>query len=196
MGTGIFAEPWWVNLLLLIPPLAYFSWRRAGLPLSSQQLFLSAVFAISFGFLEAVVVVYLRAAVGLLPGYYGSLADVARLSSESYQQSQALAQFPKSLLTLEPFREVATILILLSVAFLSSAKPRAQAAVFLWTFALWDLAYYAALWATVRWPRSLTDRDVLFLIPQPWLSPVWFPVLVSSLSVLAVLLARASAQER
>jgi hypothetical protein len=152
----------------------------------------SGVFAAAFGFIEAVVVVYLRAATGLLPGYQGTLSDVIRRSGEFYQQSQALTQFPQSLLTLEVLREAATILILLSVAFLTASKSRSRAAIFLWTFAIWDVVYYAALWATVRWPLSLRDADVLFLIPAPWLSPVWFPLLVSFLSVLAVLLVRVS----
>jgi len=190
MALGLVAEPWWVNLLVLIPPLAYFSWRREGVPLATQQLLISAVFAASFGFVEATVVAYLRAATGLLPGYQGTLSDVIRRSGEFYQQSQALTQFPQSLLTLEILREAATILILLSVAFLTASKPRPRAAIFLWTFAIWDIGYYAALWATVRWPLSLKDADVLFLIPQPWFSPVWYPLLVSALALLAVLLAR------
>src|SRR5260370_5703348 len=50
-----------------MPLLAWFSWRRGGVPLTAAQLLLSGIFAASFGFLEAVVVVYLRAATGLLP---------------------------------------------------------------------------------------------------------------------------------
>ena len=190
MTIGLVAQPWWVNLLVLVPPLAWFWWRRGGVPVTVRQLVISGVFAASFGFLEAVVVVYLRAAVGLLPGYQGTLSDVIRLSEDFYRQSKAISQFPKSLLTLEVLREAATILMLLSVALLTSTKSRARAAVFLWTFAIWDIVYYAALWATVRWPLSLRDPDILFLIPVPWLSPVWFPLLVSALVLAAVLLVR------
>ena len=190
MTIGLVAQPWWVNLIVLLPPLAWFSWRRGGVSLTVRQLVLSGIFAASFGFMEAVVVVYLRAAVGLLPGYQGTLSDVIHMSGNFYQQSQAIRQFPKSLLTLEVLREAATILMLLSVALLTSPKARARAAVFLWTFAIWDIVYYAALWATVRWPLSLRDPDVLFLIPVPWLSPVWFPLLVSALALAAVLLSR------
>jgi len=190
MTIGLVAQPWWVNLLVLVPPLAWFSWRRGGVPVTVRQLVISGVFAASFGFLEAVVVVYLRAAVGLLPGYQGTLSDVIRMSGDFYRQSQAISQFPRSLLTLEVLREAATILMLLSVALLTSATSRARAAVFLWTFAVWDIVYYAALWATVRWPLSLRDPDILFLIPVPWLSPVWFPLLVSVLALAAVLLVR------
>ena len=192
MALRLVAEPWWVNLLVLVPLLAYFSWKRGGVPLAPRQLLVSAVFAASFGFIEAVVVAYLRAATGLLPGYQGTLADVIRHSGEFYRQSQALTQFPKSLLTLELLREAATILVLLSVAYLSSSRARSRAAVFLWTFAIWDIVYYAGLWATVRWPMSLKDADVLFLIPQPWVSPVWYPLLVSTLALLAVLLTRSN----
>ena len=192
MSLQLIAEPWWVNLLVLAPPFAYFRWRRGGIPLARQQLLTSGLFAASFGFVEAIVVVYLRAAVGLLPGYQGTLSDVIRRSGESYQQSQAISQFPQSLLTLEVFREAATILMLLSVAFLTAAKTRSRAAGFLWTFAIWDITYYAVLWAAVRWPLSLRDSDVLFLIPQPWISPVWYPLLVSALAILAVLFARAN----
>src|SRR5215472_2541924 len=192
MRIGLIAEPWWVNLLLGVPPLAFFWWRRRGVPLAPRQLPFSGIFAAAFGFVEAVVVVYLRAATGLLPGYQGTLSDVIRRSGEFYQQSQALTQFPQSLLTLEVFREAATLVMLLSVALLTAAKASSRAAVFLWTFAVWDISYYAMLWATVRWPLSLRDPDVLFLIPWPWISPVWFPLLVSALAILTVLLARAN----
>src|ERR1700687_2665198 len=98
MTIGLGAPPWWVNLLIVVPPLAWFSWRRGGVPVFGPQLVISGVFAASFGFLESVVVVYLRAAVGLLPGYQGTLSDVIRMSGDFYQQSQAINQFPKRLL--------------------------------------------------------------------------------------------------
>jgi len=192
MTLALVAQPWWVNFIILIPPLAWFSWRRGGVAVTTRQLAISGAFAAAFGFLEAVVVVYLRAAVGLLPGYQGALSDVVRMSGQYYVPSLAITQFPKSLLTLEVLREAATILMLFTVALLTSANSRARAAVFLWTFAIWDIVYYAALWVTVRWPLSIRDPDVLFLIPVPWLSPVWFPLLVSALATIAVLFSRVS----
>jgi hypothetical protein len=184
------AQPWWVNAILLVPLLVYFAWRRSGVPLAARQLIISGVFALSFGFLEATVVVYLRAATGLLPGYHGTLSDVMRSSGEFYQQSQALSDFPQSLLTLEVFREAATMAMLFCVSLLSSTKFRSRTAIFLWTFGIWDIVYYVSLWATVRWPHSLRDPDVLFLIPVPWFAPVWFPLLVSTLTLLTVLWTR------
>jgi len=186
----LFAQPWWVNLLLVIPFLAWGVWRRRGLALSWRPLVLGAIFAISFGFIEAAVVVYLRAAVGLLPGYGGTLADVARLSSSLYQQASSPERFPRSLLAVELAREAATMLTLVSMALLAAPGWRERWATFLWAFALWDISYYGWLWALVRWPATLTDADVLFLIPVPWRAQVWFPMLVSGLCILAVLLGR------
>jgi hypothetical protein len=89
-------------------------------------------------------------------------------------------------LTVEVLREAATILMLASVALLAATKAPERCAVFLWTFALWDVSYYAGLWATIRWPTSLNDLDLLFLIPVPWVAQVWFPLLVSALTLLVV----------
>lgn len=81
-------------------------------------------------------------------------------------------------------------MMLLSVAMLAAARARERWALFLWIFALWDISYYAGLWATIRWPTSLTDLDALFLIPVPWMAQVWFPLLVSVLTLIAVTLSR------
>src|SRR6516162_7390342 len=160
MRIGLVAEPWWVNLAILVPVAAYFSWRRSSIPITARQLIIVAVFASAFGFVEAAVVVYLRAASGLLPGYQGTLADVVRLAGTPYRQDQVA--LPPSLLTVEVFREAATILMLVAVAMLAARVARERWAAFLWCFAIWDAAYYTGLWATIRWPQSLTTADVLF----------------------------------
>lgn len=188
----LLAEPWWVNLLIAIPFVAYYLWRKEGLTISKWILVVSGLFGIAFGFVEASVVIYLRAAVGLLPGYGGTLSDVARLSADIYQQTQILGELPRSLLAVEFFRETATVIMLLSVALLAAKSLRERWAVFLWTFAAWDIFYYVGLWATVRWPSSLLTPDVLFLIPVPWFSQIWFPILVSALMMVAVVITRSS----
>ena len=134
--------------------------------------------------------VYLRAAVGLLPGYSGTLSDVARLSADMYQQAQFLSELPKSLLTIEFFREAATMIMLLSVALVAVKSLRERWAIFLWAFATWDIFYYVGLWVTVRWPSSLLTPDVLFLLPVPWFSQVWFPILISALTMVTVVITR------
>ncbi|HEX8814712.1 MAG TPA: hypothetical protein VF753_04350 [Terriglobales bacterium] len=182
----LLAQPWWVNLLVFIPVVAFATWRGKGIEISRRQLVFAAVFAMAFGFVEAAVVVYLRAAVGLLPGYAGTLDDVRRLMRENANYPPEITTFPLSLLTVEVAREAATMVMLVSVAMLAATRAREKWAMFLWMFAVWDISYYAGLWATIRWPASLTDLDVLFLIPVPWLAQVWFPVLVSGLTMVAV----------
>ena len=125
-----------------------------------------------------------------MPGHARTLSDLARLSADLDQQAQQVSNLPPGLLTVEVFRETATMLMLLSVAVLAKQKRGERFAVFLWIFALWDIGYYLALWATVRWPYSPTSPDVLFFIPVPWTSQVWFPILISILTVTVVLLTR------
>src|SRR5579864_4371133 len=112
--------------------------------------------------MEASVVIYVRAAVGFLPGYMGTLSDIIRQATSTYQQIQAANSIPQSFLTVEFFREIATIVILVSVALLAAKKLEEQFALFVWAFAFWDFFYYVGLWLTVRWPSSLTTSDVLF----------------------------------
>ena len=179
MEFQLFAQPWWVNLLILVPFLAYYFWRKEKLEISKFVLAVSAVFGMAFGFVEAAVVVYLRGAVGLLAGYAG--ADI-------YQQAQILGELPANLWAIEFFREAATMIMLASIALLAVKSLRERWASFLWVFAWWDIFYYAGLWLTVRWPQSLLASDVLFLIPVPWFSQVWFPILVSLLTAAAIVL--------
>jgi hypothetical protein len=44
---------------------------------------------------------------------------------------------------------------------------------------VWDVFYYVVLKVLLGWPESLATWDVLFLIPVPWIGPVWAPVVVS-----------------
>ena len=172
----LFAEPWWVNLLVAIPFVAYLLWRKDRLSIGGSILIITAIFGITFGFNEAVVVVYLRGVIGALPGLINNNDFLSNLSPIFAQ--------------IEFWREAATMVMLLCIAMLSVKTIRERTAVFLWTFAFWDIFYYAGLWVIVRWPVSLLSPDVLFLIPVPWLAQVWFPLLVSGLSIVAVLLAR------
>jgi hypothetical protein len=188
-GFYIWAQPWWVNLLFFVPVVCYSRWRRKGLLLSFPRLLLLALFGASFGFVEAVVVVYLRAA-SSLSGYAGLPSQIQSSSAIYRQTITLLTQYPQRLLAIEAFREIATMIMLVTVAMLAAPKIRERWASFLWIFAIWDLAYYAGLWTTLRWPSSLKDFDVLFLLPVPWMSQVWFPVLVSAMTLLAIALTR------
>lgn len=47
-------------------------------------------------------------------------------------------------------------------------------------FGVWDIGYYAWLWHLSGWPSSPGMWDLLFLVPVPWVGPVWAPVIVSA----------------
>ena len=135
------------------------------------KLSLLALFGIAMAHLEGVVVVYLRKALGIL-------------DSESNKES--VEKFPERYLKIEMTREAATIIMLVVLAYLVGGSWIERGVFFLWTFAFWDLFYYLSLYILIRWPPKLTTIDVLFLIPKPWIAPVWFPVGVSGLTIIII----------
>lgn len=118
-------------------------------------------FAVSFAFVEASVVIYLRAV------YYphGFSFPLVPIHWHHY--------------AIEVTREVATIVMLLAVATLAGKRRLQQAGYFLTAFAVWDIFYYVWLKILLDWPSSLFDWDILFLIPFPWVGPVIAPILIS-----------------
>lgn len=137
------------------------------------KLILLAIFGIAMAHLEGVVVVYLRKALGML-------------DSESNKES--LDKIAPSYLKVEMTREAATIIMLVVIAFLVGNSWPERGIFFLWTFAFWDLFYYLSLYILIKWPPTLKTIDVLFLIPKPWIAPVWFPIGVSSLTIIVIAL--------
>jgi hypothetical protein len=137
------------------------------------KLIMLAVFGIAMAHFEGVVVVYLRKALGML-------------DSESNKES--VEKFPKRYLVIEMTREAATIIMLVVIACLVGTAWPERGIFFLWTFAFWDLFYYVSLYILIKWPPSLKTIDVLFLIPKPWIAPVWFPVGVSTITILGIII--------
>lgn len=182
-----FADPFWVNSLFLVPLFLFLWFRKSKLSLTKQQLLYIGLFAISLGVIEGSIVVYLRAALGFLPGFKGTFSDIWRFASPLYDQTAVAKQLPQSLLFIETIREISTMVILISISLITVSKLKERVAVFMLAFAVWDITYYIHLWLTVHWPTSLYSPDVLFLIPQLWIAQVWFPLLVSSLTALTVI---------
>jgi hypothetical protein len=169
-GLVPFATPWWVNCLILIPIVPYLLSRKEKIRISKKRLMVAAIIGIAFGFVEAAVVVYLRAATGLLTGPH----------------AETLVAFPESLYRIECFREAATMIMLGGIALLTAQSTKEKVVAFLWTFAFWDIFYYVWLRLAIGWPSSFITSDVLFLIPVPWVAQVWFPILVSGLTALVI----------
>lgn len=119
-------------------------------------------FGVAFGFVEAAVVVYLRAAIGA-----GTVLPTATGATLAAYQS------------VEVLREIATLVMIATVGWLAGRTGLERLAWVAVVFGTWDVSYYAALHWAIGWPATLDDWDVLFLIPGPWVGPVWAPTVVS-----------------
>ncbi len=135
------------------------------------------VFFIAMAFLESAVVVYLREL------YY---PDGFRFP---------LAPMDPVLVATEMGRELATLVMLLAPAALVTRSALERFAWFCFGFGVWDIFYYVWLKVLLDWPASLAEPDLLFLLPVPWVGPVWAPCVVSmGLIALAVLLLRGTVE--
>ncbi len=120
------------------------------------------IFSIAMGYFEAAVVVYLRQI------YY----------PEGFE-------FPLKIIALhgfsiEFFREISTIIMLISVALIAGKSFYLRFAYFLFCFGLWDIFYYFWLKVLLNWPPSFLTWDVLFLIPIVWAGPIIAPIICAT----------------
>ncbi len=141
------------------------------------RLWLIVVFAGAMAWVESASVYYLRAMVDRL---------------EPYQQNPLPMR--GVLGPVEVVREVATLVMLLTVGMLAGSparQPRGGAlagrtrqtrlAYTAIAFGVWDILYYVFLRIICDWPKSLLDWDVLFLLPLPWWGPILAPICIASL---------------
>jgi hypothetical protein len=158
--------------------MAPLQWKRTVIAL--------LLFGVSFGYVEAAVVAYLRL-----------LHEPARLQFHpgrspdelfpllTLEQLRAAGADQQRILAIEIGREAATILMLAAVELAVARSAGQWAAAFVIAFGTWDIAFYAFLKLLLGWPASLFTWDILFLIPVPWTGPVWSPVLVSAAMIAA-----------
>ena len=130
------------------------------------RLIVVILFALAMAWVESAVVFYLRTMFDRI---------------EPYQPHP----FPISLGigVAEIIRELATMIMLLTVGWLAGNTWRQRAAYSLIAFGVWDIFYYVWLKVLTGWPHSLLNWDALFLIPLPWWGPVLAPVLISLLMI-------------
>jgi len=131
----------------------------------SQKIVWLALFGITMGYFEAALVVYLRE-------LYYPAGFVFPLTIPS-----------GFIMKTEVGREAASVLMLVSVAFIAGKRFWERFACFILTFGVWDIFYYVWLKVLLDWPSSLSDWDVLFLIPIPWIGPVIAPLSIAVLMI-------------
>ncbi|MDP3940948.1 MAG: hypothetical protein Q8Q49_01425 [bacterium] len=144
------------------------------------------LFALAFAFVEAAVVVYLRHLLGATQTPVNSREILFLIPGIAFLEPQTAVKIiaNTAILNIERIREAATIVMLGSVALLAAGKNfKEQVAFFFVAFGIWDIFYYVFLKLTIDWPVGFTDPDIFFLLPTPWVGPVFVPILISSFLV-------------
>lgn len=127
----------------------------------TKSLLYLTVWGILFGYMEAAVVVYLREI------YYPDGFTFPVMLMDTH------------IMLTEIFREAATLLIMWTTISLVYQRRQTRLGAFFLLFGVWDIFYYLFLKLLLNWPQSFQTWDILFLIPLPWVGPVWAPLLVS-----------------
>ncbi len=154
------------------------TWRRAVLSL--------VLFGVSFGYVEAAVVVYLRHIYDpLRQEFYPQKAPGELFPLITPEQLQSKGPEYGRLLGTELIREFATLVMLGAAALAVASNFRQWLAGFVLVFGVWDLVFYASLKGLIGWPASLLTWDILFLLPLPWVGPVIAPCIVAGSMVWA-----------
>jgi len=147
------------------------------------------IFAIAFGFAEAAVVVYLRHLLGATQPTVSKDEVLLLLPGIAFLQPQTAIGILKEtdLLNIERIREAATIIMLAVIGGLAGRNFLQKAAYFFLAFGIWDIFYYVFLKLTINWPVSLQDLDIFFLLPVPWVGPVFVPLVISIILIITSL---------
>ncbi|MFC2111252.1 hypothetical protein ACFLQ5_02240 [Bacteroidota bacterium] len=131
-----------------------------------KTIFWVAIFSIAMGFMESAIVVYLRKL--YYPGGF----------------TFPLSNIELDIAGVEFMRELATMIMLVTIGIVAGRKNIERFAYFIFSFAIWDIFYYVFLKVLIQWPESLMTWDVLFLIPVTWFGPVIGPVINSLTMIL------------
>jgi hypothetical protein len=154
------------------------------------------LFGVSFGFVEAAVVVYLRDLYEPIHArLYPDRAQDALFPLIQIHELEEAGKTARHRLDVELTRELATLLMLAATGLAIGRNPRQTFAAFLVAFGIWDISFYGFLKVLIDWPASLFTWDLLFLLPLPWTGPVLAPMLVAVSMIITgvIVLARETA---
>lgn len=148
----------------------------AGKTLSVRLLWW-ALYAAAFGYVEALVVVYVRRLTHMGDGLdYPAIWAARRLAWNGAAIIQEMTRL--GIRQTEYGREIATLLLLLGPAMAAGHGWRERLGIYLFAFAVWDETYYLWLKLWTGFPQSFGATDIYFLVPIAWYGAVWFPILV------------------
>jgi len=132
-----------------------------------RRWFTVVLFATAMAWVESAVVYYLRTHIDRIQPYQPNPLPIIG-----------------GLGPVEMVRELATMVMLLTVGVLAGQTWRARVGYLVVAFGVWDIFYYVFLKLITGWPQSLLDWDILFLLPLPWWGPVLAPMLIAALMIL------------
>lgn len=133
-----------------------------------------SAFAMAFAWVESAVVVYLRE-IYFDGSFHFPIVVI-------WKDGKHVVD---TLMRIEFGREIATIIMLITVGWIAGRNAIQKFCYFMIAFGIWDIFYYVWLWIMVRWPESLMTWDLLFFIPLPWVGPVITPLLIAITMVVA-----------
>ncbi len=122
-------------------------------------------YAVAMAYVESAVVVDLQHA---LAGQVGAIFPLRPIDQAD------------GLIAIEAGREAATMVMIATVGMLAGRSWLERLAWSAVVFGAWDIGYYGWLYAFSGWPPTLGTFDILFLLPVPWVGPVWSPMAVST----------------
>ena len=131
----------------------------------TKTLWYVTVFSIAMAFMESAVVIYLR--------------EIFYKDGFSFP----LRPMPADMAVVEVLREACTVIMLVCIGWFAGRNKLQRFAYFNIAFAVWDIFYYVFLYVFLGWPESWATWDILFLIPFPWVGPVWAPLLLCLLMI-------------
>lgn len=150
-----------------------------------EKLVALVIFSIAFAFVEATVVFYLREIFNYSDTYIQTnYKTLLNLGIIAFIIPNVPVLYDAQINIAELQREIATIIMLLSIAFLSASLWKQRIGAFLIAFGVWDIFYYIFLKYLTNWPKTLFDIDVYFLIPVTWVGPVITPIVISILLII------------
>lgn len=132
------------------------------------------IFSIAFAWVESAVVVYLRK-IYFDGGFSFPLAI-------QWEDGKHVID---PLVRIEFGREIATIIILIAVGWITGKNRFQKFCFFMIAFGIWDIFYYIWLYVMVGWPENLMTWDLLFYVPLPWVGPVITPLSIAIAMVVA-----------
>ena len=154
-----------------------------------KTIFKVMIFAVSFAFVEAAVVVYLRHFLGSTQLTVSREDTLFLVPGIAFLEPQTAVKIitDTAIFNVERAREAATLVMLATVAVLAGKSLKEKTAYFFLSFGIWDIFYYLFLRLTIGWPKSFGDLDVFFLLPTPWVGPVLVPLAISSVLIIVSL---------